>query len=157
LICSSRVACKKERGRSSCTNALPSTDASAVDVPAVHNPNGMASSIYWPSRGCVWRRAGGADFASASHFFALTLPWLWAHRTVSRPYSRVPQSLWRCSATTSIRTPSSPPSPLLAEGGLGLWWGREGAFSVSMAWAQGGTRCILVTAVTVITRITGCA
>jgi hypothetical protein len=94
LLCSSRVACKKERGRSSCTNALPSNDASPLDVPAAQNPNGLASSIYGSSRGCIWRRVEGADFASASHFVALVLPML-------PPIShlrRVPHPIQRTSA-----------------------------------------------------------
>src|SRR5215217_9266059 len=72
-LCSSRVACKKERRRSSCTNALPSNDASPLEVPAAQTPNGLASSNYESSRGCIWRRVAGADFASASRFVALTL------------------------------------------------------------------------------------
>src|ERR671911_2512895 len=60
LLCSSRVACKKERGRSHFTNALLSNDACSLDVPAVQNPNGMASTIYESSRGCIWRRVESA-------------------------------------------------------------------------------------------------
>jgi hypothetical protein len=73
LLCSSRVACKKERG-SHFTNALLSNDACPLDVPAVQNPNRMASTIYESSRGCIWRRVEGADFASASPFVGLVLP-----------------------------------------------------------------------------------
>src|SRR3954451_16784399 len=62
-----------------------------------------------------------------------------AHRTVSRLYSRVSQSLWRSSATTGVRAPLSPLSPLLAGGGVEpmvgtrtgvlpcLWCGLKGA------------------------------
>jgi hypothetical protein len=32
---------------SSCPNALPSNDASPLEVPAAHNPNGLASSIFF--------------------------------------------------------------------------------------------------------------
>jgi hypothetical protein len=49
----------------------------------------MASSIYGSSRGCIWRRVEGADFASASRFVALTLPLLPAHHTTSRLQGRV--------------------------------------------------------------------
>jgi hypothetical protein len=45
-------------------------------VPAVQNPDGTASTIYESSRGCIWRRVKGADFASASLFVALVLPML---------------------------------------------------------------------------------
>jgi hypothetical protein len=41
-----------------------------------------------------------------------------AHDITSRLSSRVPQSLWRSSATTGIRAPLSPLSPLLAGGGF---------------------------------------
>jgi hypothetical protein len=34
----------------------------------------MASSIYESSRGCIWRRVEGADFASALAFVGLALP-----------------------------------------------------------------------------------
>jgi hypothetical protein len=46
-LCSSRIACKKEYRMSSCPNALPSNDASPLEVPAAHNPNGLASSIFY--------------------------------------------------------------------------------------------------------------
>jgi hypothetical protein len=82
-------ACKKEHRRSSCTNALPSNDASPLEVPAAQTPNGMVNCIYESSRGCIWRRVEGADFASASPFVALTLPMLPAPSTISRLYSRV--------------------------------------------------------------------
>jgi hypothetical protein len=77
-----RAECKKERGRSPFTNALPSNDASSLGVPAAQNPNRMASSIYESSRGCIWRRVEGADFTSASPFVGLALPLLPAPRTV---------------------------------------------------------------------------
>jgi hypothetical protein len=69
--------------------------------------------------------------------------------------SRVPQSLWRSSATTGIRAPFSPLSPLLAGGGLSLWWGDERVFSRVYGVGSRGHRCILVTAVTLMTRTTG--
>jgi hypothetical protein len=81
-LCSSRIACKKEHRRSSCTNALPSNDASPLEVPAAHNPNGMVNCIYESSRGCIWRRVEGADFASASPFVGLALPILSAHHSI---------------------------------------------------------------------------
>src|SRR5215217_9353793 len=81
-LCSSRIACKKEHRRSSCTNALPSNDASPLKVPAAQNPNGIASSIYGSSGGCIWRRVEGADFASASPFVGLALPILSAHHSI---------------------------------------------------------------------------
>src|SRR5215213_8211940 len=87
---SSRTACKKEHRRSFCTNALPSNDASPLEVPAAHNPNGLASSMYESSRGCIWRRVEGADFILASHFVALVLPLLSVHRTVSRSGESAP-------------------------------------------------------------------
>jgi hypothetical protein len=34
----------------------------------------MASTIYESSRGCIWRRVKGAEFASASPFVCLVLP-----------------------------------------------------------------------------------
>jgi hypothetical protein len=74
---------------SSCPNALPSNDAGPLEVPAAHNANVLASSISGSSKGCIWRRVDGADFASASRFVALTLPLLSVHRMVSRLYSRV--------------------------------------------------------------------
>jgi len=67
---------------SSCPNALPSNDASPLEVPAAHNPNGLASSIYGSSRGCIWRRVEGVDFASASPFVGLALPILSAHHSI---------------------------------------------------------------------------
>jgi hypothetical protein len=92
LLCSSRVACKKERGRRSCTNALPSTDASPLDVPAVQNPNGMASSIY----GVAGDVFGEEQAAQTSH----------QRRTLSHlcsPYSRpIARSL---DSTAECRTP----------------------------------------------------
>jgi hypothetical protein len=75
----------------------------------------------------------------ASLFDDLALPMPPAHHTPSRLHSRVPQSLWRSSATTSIRAPLSPLSPLLAGGGFEsmvgtrtgvlpcLWCGLKGA------------------------------
>src|SRR5215204_2332472 len=81
-LCSSRIACKKEHRRSSCRNALPSNNASPLEVPPAQTPNGMASSIYGSSRGCIWRRAEGADFASASPFVGLVLPILSAHHRI---------------------------------------------------------------------------
>jgi len=81
-LCSSRVACKKERRRSSCTNALPSNDASPLEVPAAQTPNRLASSIYESNRGCIWRRVEGADFASALPFVGLALPILLAPHSI---------------------------------------------------------------------------
>jgi hypothetical protein len=81
-LCSSRIACKKEHRRSSCTNALPSNDASPLEVPAAQNPNRMASSIYGSSRGCIWRRVEGADFASATPFVGLALPIRSTHHSI---------------------------------------------------------------------------
>jgi hypothetical protein len=73
-LCSSRIACKKEHRRSSCTNALPSNDASPLEVPAAQNPNGMLTCTHGSSRGCIWRRVESANFASASPFVGLVLP-----------------------------------------------------------------------------------
>ena len=75
---------------SSCPNALPSNDASPLEVPAAHNPNGLTSSIYESSRGCIWRRvehvsspisSRPSGTATATGFIVLTLPLLPAHRT----------------------------------------------------------------------------
>src|SRR3954463_7829147 len=92
--------------------------------------------------------------ATATGFVALVLPMLPAHHITSRLHSRVPQSLWRSSATTGVRAPLSPLSPLLAGGGLSLWWGHEQVFSRVYGVGSRGHRCILVTAVTVMTLMT---
>src|SRR5215208_8521825 len=57
-LCSSRIACKKEHRRSSCTNALPSNNASPLDVAAAQTPNGMVNCIY-ESRGDVFGESRG--------------------------------------------------------------------------------------------------
>jgi hypothetical protein len=58
-------------------------NVSSLEVPAAQTPNGMVSSTCEGSRGCIWRRVEGADFASASRFVGLVLPLLPAPRTVS--------------------------------------------------------------------------
>jgi hypothetical protein len=42
----------------------------------------MASTIYESSRGCIWRRVEGADYASALRFVGLALPILSAHHSI---------------------------------------------------------------------------
>src|SRR5215212_3654004 len=58
-------------------------------------------------------------------------------------------------STTGIRAPLPPLPPLLAGGGLSLWWGHERVFSRVYGVGSRGHRCILVTAVTVRTRTRG--
>src|SRR4051812_8424994 len=77
-----------------------------------------------------------------------------AHRTVSRLYSRVSQSLWRSSATTGTRHRCHRCHHFWQEGGLSLWWGHERVFSRVYGVGSRGQRCILVTAVTVMTLMT---